>query len=192
MTLRSPLLFAALGALTLLVSACGGTPPAGSGGQDAVEVSATFAGGGQGPAFTYDPALVPAGATAAVSVTATDTSTTTTLRVTGLLPNRAYGAHAHTSACAPTDGKAAGPHFQLRQDPVQPSVDPAYANPQNEIWLDLTTDAQGNAEATSTVPWAFPDDRRAAAVVIHEKATATQPGGAGTAGSRPACVSVGF
>lgn len=184
-----------LGAAALVLSACGGSPVQETGTssqQDTVQVSATYAQGGEGPAFTYDPELVPAGATVEVSSTASEGSTTTTLQVSGLVPNRAYGAHAHTKPCAPTAGDAAGPHYQFSQDPVTPSVDPAYANPQNEVWLDLTTDGAGAAEVTSTVPWIYPDDRRAASVVLHEKPTATHAGHAGTAGGRPACVTVDF
>ena len=40
---------------------------------------------------------------------------------------------------------AAGPHFQNVIDPVRPSSNPAYANPGNEIWLDFTTDEEGDA-----------------------------------------------
>ncbi|MBC3194071.1 superoxide dismutase family protein [Pseudonocardia sp. C8] len=195
MTVRTTARWALLGALALVVTACGGT--SGSGGAAAaserqVQVSATFAQGGGGPAYTYDTALVPAGATVEVTSAAADGGTTTTLRVSGLQPNRTYGAHAHTKPCTPAAGADAGPHYQFRPDPVSPSVDPAFANPQNEIWLDVTTDASGAGEATSTVPWTFPPDRRAASVVLHEKATATHAGHAGTAGARPACVTVGF
>jgi superoxide dismutase, Cu-Zn family len=195
-TLRRPVRFVLLvGTAALLVTGCGsGAEP----GQQSVEqtgsrtteVTATFA-SGAGPAFTYDPARVPVGARATVKAEATDASTRTTLTVDGLNPNSTYGAHAHAKPCGPT-GDAAGPHFQRNQDPVTPSVDPAYANPTNEIWLDLTTDARGAGTATSTVGWNFPADRRAMSVVIHEKATMTEPGKAGTAGSRPACVDVRF
>ena len=99
------------------------------------------------------------------------------------------------NACGAT-GDAAGPHFQNQVDPAagpgKPSTDPTYANPQNEIWLDLTTDAQGNGTATSTNEWVFPADRRAQSVIIHEMATMTAPGKAGTAGKRPACMTVPF
>lgn len=195
MDLRTTARVALLGATALLVAACGGggqAEPAGAAAEQDVQVSASFAEGGEGPAYTYDTALVPAGATAEVTSSTTDGATTTTLRVSGLVPDRAYGAHAHVRPCAPDAGAAAGPHYQFSQDPVTPSVDPAYANPQNEIWLDFTTDAQGNGEATSTVPWTFPEDRRAVAVVVHEKPTATHAGHAGTAGGRPACVTVDF
>ena len=69
------------------------------------------------------------------------------LHVKGLEPDTEYGAHAHANAAAASTGADAGPHFQHVVDPVLPSVDPAYANPRNEIWLDLTTNAAGNGVA---------------------------------------------
>lgn len=182
-----------LGASALVVAGCG-TGPAqqdvGQAGARTTAVSGTFA-SGSGPAFTYDPARVPVGARATVESESTEASTRTTLTVSGLNPNSMYGAHAHAKPCGAT-GDAAGPHFQRNQDPVTPSVDPAYANPANEIWLDLTTDAQGAGTATSTVAWNFPENRRAQSVVIHEMGTRTEPGKAGTAGARPGCIDVRF
>ena len=71
-------------------------------------------------------------------------------------PSRGYAAHAHVNPCGPT-GDAAGPHFQNRPDPAaapgKPSTDPAYANPQNEIWLDLRTDGDGDGESRAEVPF---------------------------------------
>lgn len=182
--------------LCLPLVACGGGGGAESGSAaptsvpTGVRVDGTFA-APPGLAVTYDETLVPAGARATVDTTAGGGSTTVTLDVAGLVPNRRYGVHAHTRPCGPA-GADAGPHFQLTPDPVTPSVDPAYANPQNEIWLDLATDAQGAGRATSTVAWEFPADRRAASVVIHALPTATEPGKAGTAGDRAACLTVGF
>ncbi|SFA74520.1 superoxide dismutase, Cu-Zn family [Amycolatopsis marina] len=142
-------------------------------------------------ASTYDPALVPEGARAHVfALSAPGLGTSTALSVGGLVPNREYGAHAHTKPCGPT-GKDAGPHFQHEQDPVSPSVDPAYANPDNEIWLDFTTDRLGNSLEISKVAWPL-GERRPASVVIHEMHTHTAPGEAGDAGSRLACVNVDF
>ncbi|HEY3464235.1 MAG TPA: superoxide dismutase [Amycolatopsis sp.] len=142
-------------------------------------------------AVTYRPDLVPDGARARVfSVSAPHAGTTTTLVVTGLRPGRAYGAHAHTQPCGAT-GDAAGPHFQHAPDPVKPSVDPAYANPRNEIWLDFTTDRLGTGVGRSTVDWTF-GARRPRSVVVHETHTHTDPGHAGTAGARLACLDVGF
>jgi Cu-Zn family superoxide dismutase len=155
-----------------------------------VTAQGTFAAAPATPA-TYDSALVPVGATATVNASEAATSTTVTLAVAGLPPDRRYGAHAHTKPCG-SDGKDAGPHFQFKPDPVTPSVDPAYANNMNEIWLDFTTDAAGSGRASSTVPWAFPADRRAASVVIHALPTATEQGKAGGAGNRAACLTVGL
>jgi superoxide dismutase, Cu-Zn family len=148
-----------------------------------------------GNAVTYDPALAPQGAEMSVDVSAAGGGTQVRLEVEGLLPDRGYAAHAHTGACGPT-GDAAGPHFQDRVDPAagpgKPSTDPAYANPRNEIWLDLRTDAEGDGEAVAEVPFAFAD-RAPASVVLHEaEATATEPGRAGGAGARLACLTVPF
>jgi superoxide dismutase, Cu-Zn family len=117
------------------------------------------------------------------------------MQVQGLQPDRGYAAHAHARACGPT-GDAAGPHFQNVVDPAanpqQPSTDPAFANPQNEVWLDLRTDGDGNDEVSTEVPFVFAD-RAPASVVIHQhEATATAPGQAGSAGGRVACLDVPF
>ena len=141
-------------------------------------------------AVTYD-AKVPAGANVTVvGVPSVGGRTTVLLVLKGLQPNRAYGAHVHVKKCgaAPADS---GPHFQNVVDPVQPSVDPAFANPRNEIWLDVHTDANGFAHADSTVDWQF-TERHAQSVVVHDEHTHTGPGEAGTAGPRLACVNVAF
>jgi len=141
-------------------------------------------------AVTYEQALVPPGARLSVLATSTPVGTTIVLTTLGLVAGREYGAHVHTKPCgaAPAD---AGPHYQHAADPVQPSVDPAYANPRNEIWLDFTTDAAGNGVAVATVPWSF-GDRHAYAAVVHEMHTHTDPGHAGTAGARLACLNATF
>jgi Cu-Zn family superoxide dismutase len=144
-----------------------------------------------GPLVTYSSA-VPEGATARVQAVYNSAgSTIVTLHVWGLLPNTEYGAHAHVNACGST-GAAAGPHFQNVQDPVVPSVNPAYANPRNEIWLDLETDDEGNGVAQTRVPWQFHPDRLAHSVIIHAEHTHTGPGDSGTAGARLACLTVDF
>jgi Cu-Zn family superoxide dismutase len=142
------------------------------------------------------PELVPAGATARVqAVYNAAGDSIVTLHVKGLLPGRTYGAHAHVNACGLT-GAAAGPHFQHVPDPAPGvSVDPAYANPGNEIWLDVHTDAAGNGAAQTKVAWQFTPDRRPGSVMIHELPTGTGALGdsaAGAAGKRLACVDVGF
>ncbi|MFI5584784.1 superoxide dismutase [Amycolatopsis sp. NPDC051758] len=144
----------------------------------------------RGELTTYRSDLVPVGAHAHVFGVSATPGTTTALVLTGLLPGRAYGAHAHEKPCGAA-GDAAGPHFQHLPDPVKPSVDPAYANPRNEIWLDFTTDHLGTGFARSTVDWTF-GERRARSVVVHETHTHTGPGHAGTAGARLACLDVDF
>ncbi|WP_181784553.1 superoxide dismutase family protein [Pseudonocardia pini] len=155
-----------------------------------VAVDATF--GTDGVAVTYDPALVPVGAQAKVTGETSGTSSVVTLAVTGLLPNRTYGAHAHQKPCGPAAADS-GAHFQHTADPVKPSVDPAFANPVNEVWLDFTTDAEGAGSVTATQSeWAFTEQAAPRSVVIHALPTSTEPGKAGTAGDRAGCVSAEF
>ena len=139
---------------------------------------------------------VPDGATARVqAVYNAAGDTIVTLHVRGLAPNHEYGAHAHKLACGATDANAAGGHFQNVEPPAgtSPSL-PAFANPANEIWLDFTTDSEGNAVAQTKVPWQFSPTRRAGSVMIHSEHTHTggPDGGAGTAGAKLACLTVGF
>jgi len=141
-------------------------------------------------AVNYNKTLVPDDAKILVAEYVYDGATTVTLNVRGLVPNRSYGAHAHAMPCGPA-GDAAGPHFQHNADPVKPSVNPAFANSTNEIWLDFKTDDDGDATTATTVPWEF-TNAKAASVVIHADPTQTAPGKAGTAGARIGCVSVGF
>ncbi|RCG32324.1 superoxide dismutase [Sphaerisporangium album] len=142
-------------------------------------------------AIAYDQKLVPAGAAAAVAyVPGSDGHSIVQLRVSGLLPNHSYGAHVHTKPCG-AKGEDAGPHYQHNQDPVTPSTNPKYANARNEVWLDFTTDARGDASARSALDWKF-TDRHPRSVVIHAEHTHTDAGHAGTAGPRLACVNAEF
>jgi Cu-Zn family superoxide dismutase len=153
-------------------------------------VQGTFSAWAEGnTATTYNPELVPEGAQAKAIVIAGQGGTQTVLTVAGLLPAREYGAHAHVNPCGAT-GAAAGPHYQDRVDPVTPSVDPAYANPDNEIWLDFTTSSAGTAAAVSSVDWTARPGVRS--ITIHAMHTHTAPGQAGTAGARLACLTVDF
>jgi Cu-Zn family superoxide dismutase len=193
--------FAALAAFTPLAcsanqSAAPAAPRSSSSGPTALQLKGEGALAAPAPAakaVTYDPALAPVGAKLAASMIPSGTSTQVKFTVSGLTPNRGYAVHAHTKPCGST-GKVAGPHFQNRVDPAatpdKPSSDPAYANRKNEIWMDLTTDAKGSAQATTDVPFTF-TDRAPASVVIHkDMATHTEPGKAGTAGDRIACLTL--
>jgi Cu-Zn family superoxide dismutase len=57
--------------------------------------------------------------------------------------------------------------------------------------LDLTTNKDGSARSIATVDWRFREGG-ARSVVLHEMATSTHEGHAGTAGARLACVNVPF
>ncbi|WP_261565737.1 superoxide dismutase family protein [Frankia gtarii] len=138
-------------------------------------------------AVTYDEHLVPTGA-AAIALAVRGKRTVIGLIVQGLMPNHQYGAHVHQKACGAT-GAAAGPHYQNVPDPVQPSVDPAYANAHNEVWLDFTTDAHGAGAAFAVVEWDFRAGG-AHAIILHEHHTDSSPGAAGVAGARAACLTV--
>lgn len=144
-------------------------------------------------AITYNPALAPAGAQLSARLTPSGESTTVEFTVRGLVPNRGYAAHAHAAACN-VDPASAGPHYQDRIDPAAtreaPSTNPEYANPQNEIWLDLRTDASGSGTTRTTVPFVF-SVRGPGSIVLHEEMqTATGAGRAGEAGSRVACLTL--
>lgn len=142
-------------------------------------------------AVTYNPALAPEGASILASVMPAGSGysqTRANLSVAGLLPNRGYAVQAHTNACGAT-GEEAGPRYQNRIDPdaarQASSTNPEYANPGNEIWLDIRTNSDGSASAGTTVPFAF-TDRAPASIVLYD-ATATA---AGQAGAPVACLNL--
>ncbi|MFI7543365.1 superoxide dismutase [Actinoplanes sp. NPDC049599] len=141
-------------------------------------------------AVTYDPQVVPPGATALVDIARTARGTTVRLTARGLVPRRAYGAHLHTRPCTsiPDD---AGPHYQHSADPRKPSVDPAYANPRNEVWLDFTADAAGAATVTARLDWTFDEVEPPRSLIVHAEHTRTAAGKAGMAGPRVACLTLG-
>ncbi len=144
-------------------------------------------------AITYDPAVVPPGATAEIAVSTARETSTVRLSATGLIPRRAYGAHLHIRPCTGVPDEA-GPHYQHQKDPAAvaspPSVDPAYANPDNEVWLDFTAGTTGAVTVTRKVGWTFPAGEYARSLVIHAQQTKTAPGVAGTAGPRVACLTL--
>jgi Cu-Zn family superoxide dismutase len=118
-------------------------------------------------------------------------TTVITLHLQGAQPSRDYGAHAHKAVCTAVSADALG-HFQYvpNPDPLNPT-DPTYANPSNEVWLDVETNASGNGRAQTIVPWQ-PGVSRPMSVVIHDAHTSTEPGSAGTAGPRLGCITVPF
>ncbi|HET6481931.1 MAG TPA: superoxide dismutase family protein [Actinoplanes sp.] len=144
-------------------------------------------------AITYDPAVVPPGATATVEIQQRTQTMEVRLVAAGLVPRRAYGAHLHTKPCTALPAEA-GPHYQHQKDPAAatspPSVNPAYANPANEVWLDFTVDGSGEASASSVLTWTFPPGTPARSLILHAETTKTAPGVAGSAGKRVACMTL--
>ncbi|MFH8606093.1 superoxide dismutase family protein [Streptomyces sp. NPDC018029] len=134
------------------------------------------------PAVTYDQRLVPAASWIEVVQRGVEGGTAVTLRVRGMKPGHAYGVHVHRKPCG-ADPEAAGGHYQHRVDPVQPSKNPAYLNPENEVWLDFTAGADGSGSAGAVHGWGFRPGEASSVVLHHE------PGGAG---DRAACFTVPF
>ncbi|MEU6661291.1 superoxide dismutase family protein [Streptomyces sp. NPDC046821] len=133
-------------------------------------------------AVTYDMGVVPAGARIEVTQRGGYGRMEVSVHVDGLAHGRAYRAWVSRGECGGGPGANPG-HYQHRQDPVQPSVDPAYANPENEVRLDFTTDASGAGAATARHAWEFrPGEARS---VVLDSA----PGGVG---ARVACFTVPF
>jgi Cu-Zn family superoxide dismutase len=159
------------------------------GGPDMVEAGTFLPYRPGATAITYDPAVVPPGARARVAITKTAFGLIVRLTVAGMVPRRAYGAHLHTEPCTDLPERA-GPHYQHQHDPHQPSVDPSYANPQNEVWLDFTANSAGAATAVTQENWTFDPKAPPRSLVIHAETTRTGAGVAGMAGARAACLSL--
>ncbi len=69
-----------------------------------------------------------------------------------------------------------------------PPPGPSYANPQNEVWLDVTTRPDGRGSSVATHPWTFSTPPRS--LVIHAALTKTGSADAGDAGARVACLTL--
>ena len=109
--------------------------------------------------------------------------TIVTVQVSGLPANREFGSHVHVLGCGVNK---AGGHYQNI-----PGTGAAFANADNEVWLDFETNAAGYATAKATVDWTFRPDG-ANAVIIHNMHTHDGDPGAGTAGPKLACLDVDF
>jgi Cu-Zn family superoxide dismutase len=197
---RRPALVVAVLGTALTVAAWSALPAGAAAGP--TEAAGTFAAPSDATtAFTYDVTQVPLGARVVVRAVPTGShKTVVTLHAWGLLPDETYGAHAHYRPCGAT-GAAAGAHYQNAQDPAAggsettASIDPSYANPGNEVWLDLVTNDDGNGRAQTVVDWTFRPTATGGprSVILHLNTTST--GGSvppGNAGARLACVTVPF
>ena len=162
--MRTPLL-AGVGACVLAVLVAA---PAAAASSRNISATVTEPGGGS-RAVTYDAAAVPTGAQLSVKITQ-DTGTVVALEVDGLLPDHDYAAHAHVEPCGAT-GADAGAHFQNAA---------ADADAPNEVRLVLRTDAGGDGQAETEVPFTFAT-RSPGSIVLHD---------GGHDGARVACLSL--
>jgi Cu-Zn family superoxide dismutase len=144
-------------------------------------------------AITYNPDLAPIGAALTATIIPTSEGSTAQLTVLGLLPDRGYTVYAYEKACGPT-ANAAGARFQNRRDPAAtssaPSTHPQYANPDNEIWLDVRTDDAGTGTSAATLPFVL-TDRAPGSLMIYATMRAPQERArAGSIGSPVACLTL--
>jgi len=120
------------------------------------------------------------GARAKLTLVATDTSKAVFVvhGVDRSVAGRTFGAHLHNGPCIAGNGAAALGHYN------HSTTTPATVNDETEIWLDVTIDAEGNAQSSTRVDWVPTAGERS--VVVHALPTAPN----GTAGDRLACLPV--
>ena len=111
------------------------------------------------------------------------------LKVSGMPSNASHGAHLHLKACDEgMDGAKGGGHYQHMPFPSSSNaMDPAYANKDNEAWLDFTTNDKGEGTGVAEVKW-VPTADQAKSIIVHAMPTKND----GTAGPRLACLPMKF
>ncbi|UPO77648.1 hypothetical protein [Arthrobacter sp. Helios] len=107
-------------------------------------------------ATAYDTDLIPAGAETELTLQETDLETTLEMQVQGFAADAGYSGVLHNQACG-ADVSDAGPEYV--QEDVSENVPSGLA-------LDFTTDADGSADASVTVPWVLPDNGSGKSIVI--------------------------
>ncbi|MFI0421466.1 hypothetical protein [Spongiactinospora sp. 9N601] len=90
----------------------------------------------------------------------------------------------------PTDSPTGAPTDTMAPSPNGTATAQNPANPVNEVWLDLKTNSEGDAEAKSKQPWTLSETRLPGSLVIHAKPTTTEGPQAGEAGERVACLTL--
>lgn len=123
------------------------------------------------PAITYDPAAIPETGRVRVVVLRQGEAS---LSVTGLMPDRYFGAHLNTGECRPS-GVDIGPRYQHTVN-----QDAGFVNRENEVWLDFMTDSSGLAVSSTVHAWPFDTDRPPRSIIIDN----------GKTDDRLACVNV--
>ena len=126
--------------------------------------------------FTEEPDIFQRARASAIMIGMDDTSFFR-LRVTGIdAKNETYGVHLHKETCDAGNPGAAGPHYNANWNPLGELSD-------NEVWLDLDVNSDGNARSTATV--SFIPEEGTRSIVLH--ALETNPV-TGIAGARLACL----
>ncbi|MBD7996050.1 hypothetical protein H9639_12145 [Arthrobacter sp. Sa2CUA1] len=107
-------------------------------------------------ASAYDTELIPAGAEAELTIKETDLETTVEMQVQDFAADTTFSGMLHDQACG-ADASDAGPEYV--QEDVSENVPAGLA-------LDFTTDSNGSADASVTVPWTLPDNGSGKSIVI--------------------------
>ena len=113
-------------------------------------------------ATTYDQSLVPDGATATVTVSETEADTTLELLIQGALPDTSYSGRMHQNLCGATPADAG-------EEYVNDGGPDGQSGP---TVLDFSTDSDGNATVTTTVPWLITDDGTGRSILLQAAAEA--------------------
>lgn len=108
-------------------------------------------------ATAYDTVLIPPGAEVELTIRETAMDTAVELQVQGFDAGTDFSAVLHSAACG-AEAADAGPEY------VQENVS---ENVPSVLTVDFTTDADGSADASETVPWLVPDNGSGKSLVIH-------------------------
>ena len=103
-------------------------------------------------------ALIPDGAETELTISETDMDTTLDMQVQDFPASTAYSAVLHEGPCAESPGDI-GPEYIH-----EGSGD----NPNANVVLDFTTESDGSATATLTVPFVVPDNASGNSLVLHD------------------------
>ncbi|MBF4992992.1 hypothetical protein ITX31_02555 [Arthrobacter gandavensis] len=101
--------------------------------------------------------LIPEGAEAEMVIGETDMDTTVDLQVQGFASNQAYTVMLHDGVCPENPGDL-GPEYVHEGSGDNPSAG---------VVLDFTTESDGSASATATVPFLVPDQAAGKSFAVH-------------------------
>lgn len=118
-------------------------------------------------AVTYDPAQVPDGAAVSLNIEETDAATTVHIQPQGFTPDTTFSGTLHDGSCGAEPADLGNEYINSQSTQV--------------LALDFTTDADGNADTSDTVPWLVPDDGLGRSIALYAaqggSATPPQTGG---------------